>query len=388
MMKANSKLPVPDLLAQQHSEQLEGLVVEKIQAAGGKINFADYMQACLYQPGLGYYSAGLNKFGAAGDFVTAPEISSLFSQAFARHIADVLTQTNGDCLEFGAGSGKMAGDILRQLAQLDCLPNHYFIIEASADLRLKQQLYLSKKLSGLFDKVVWLDKLPTSFTGAVVANEVCDAMPVHSLLFEVAGIYERYVAWDGQQLVWQNGPVSAPALAEKGQLITPLLPTRPFTCEVNLYAEAWLASLAAMLEQGAIFIIDYGHTANDYFHTSRAVGGIRCHYQHHVHNDPLILAGLQDLTAHVNFTDLAETAHQAGLNVAGLQNQSDFLLAGEILNLAQQQTLNDFQQLQQAAALKRLLLPEQMGAIFKALTLSKNLPPLPRCQQGDLRWQL
>ncbi len=387
-MKANSKLPAPDMLAQQHSAELERLIVEKIQAANGKITFADYMQTCLYQPGLGYYSAGLSKIGAAGDFITAPEISPLFSQALARHIADVLTQSGGDCLEFGAGSGKMAGDILLQLAQWQCLPAHYYIIEASADLRVRQQKYLSEKLGALFDKVVWLEQLPASFTGVVLANEVCDAMPVHSLVFEEVGIFERYVGWDDQQLVWQSGPLSAPALAAKAALISPLLPNQPFCCEVNLYAEAWLGSLTAILEQGAIFIIDYGHTARDYFHTSRAAGGIRCHYQHHVHNDPLILAGLQDLTAHVNFTDLAEAAHQVGLNVVGLQSQSDFLLAGEMLNLAQQQSLDDFQQLQQSAALKRLLLPEQMGTIFKALTLSKNLPPLPRCQQGDLRWQL
>lgn len=387
-MKANSKLPVPDLLAQQHSAKLAALIVEKIQVAGGKITFADYMQTCLYQPGLGYYSAGLSKIGAAGDFVTAPEISPLFSQAFARHIADVLTQTGGDCLEFGAGSGKMAGDILLQLAQRQCLPVHYYIIEASADLRLRQQQYLSEQLGELFHLVIWLDQLPANFTGVVLANEVCDAMPIHSLVFEEAGIFERYVDWDEQKLVWQKGPLSTPALAEKAALIAPLLTTRPFTCEVNLYAEAWLGSLAAILEQGVIFILDYGHTANDYFHASRASGGIRCHFQHHVHDEPLSLPGLQDLTAHVNFTDLAETAHQAGLDVVGLQHQSDFLLAGEILNLAQQQSIDDFQQLQQSAALKHLLLPEQMGAVFKALTLSKNLPPLLRCQQGDLRWQL
>ncbi len=388
MMKSNSKLTVHDPLAQQHSAELERVIVKKILTAGGKITFATYMQTCLYEPGLGYYSAGLSKFGAAGDFVTAPEISPLFSQAFARHIADVLTQTGGNCLEFGAGSGKMATDILLQLAQWQCLPAHYYIIEASADLRLRQQQYLSEKLGVLFDKVIWLEQLPASFTGVVLANEVCDAMPVHSLVFEETDIYERYVGWDGQQLVWQNAPLSAPALTEKAALIAPLLKTLPFRCEVNLYAEAWLGSLAAILEQGAIFIIDYGYTGYNYFHTNRAAGGIRCHYQHHAHDAPLILPGLQDLTAHVNFTDLAETAHQAGLNVAGLQSQSDFLLAGEILDLAQQQKLDDLQQLQQSAALKRLLLPDQMGTIFKTLTLSKNLPSLLRCQQGDLRWQL
>lgn len=387
-MKINSKLPAPDLPAQQHSDQLEALIAEKIQAAGGKISFADYMQCCLYQPGLGYYSAGLSKIGVAGDFVTAPEISPLYSQALARHIADVLTQSGGDCLEFGAGSGKMAGGILLQLAQWDCLPNQYFIIEASADLRLRQEEYLSDKLGALFSRVAWLDQLPDRFSGVVVANEVCDAMPVHSLLINRTSAYERYVGHDGNQFVWHNGPLSQPALQDAAYAISGLLDECPYLCEVNLYAQAWLNSLAGMLSHGAIFIIDYGHTAGDYFHTSRADGGIRCHYQHYAHDNPLILPGLQDLTAHVNFSDLAETAHQAGLDVAGLQSQKDFLLAGGILDLAGQQMPDEFQQLQQAAALKRLLLPEQMGSIFKILSLTRDLPTLPRCQHGDLRWQL
>lgn len=388
-MKPTRKLPAADLVAQQLSAQLQVVIAEKIDHSGGQITFADYMQMCLYQPGLGYYSAGLSKIGAAGDFVTAPEISPLFSQALARHIADVLLQSSdGDCLEFGAGSGKMAADILQQLAQWDCLPAHYFIIEASADLRLRQQQYLSEHIGDIFGKVVWLDHLPAQFTGVIVANEVCDAMPVHSLLFDQQGVSERYISHHNQQLRWQNGPLSQQALAEKARLIKPQLTTTPFITEVNLFADAWLSSLAQCLQQGAIFIIDYGHTASDYFHASRAIGGLRCHYRHEVHDDVFWLPGLQDLTAHVNFTDLAETAHQTGLDVAGLQSQADFLLAGDILSLAQQQDSADLQQIQQSAALKRLLLPDQMGAMFKALSLTKNLPPLPRCQQGDLRWQL
>jgi SAM-dependent MidA family methyltransferase len=388
MMKPDSKLPAPDPVAQQHSAQLLDLIVDHIQSHDGKISFADYMQKCLYQPGLGYYSAGLTNIGATGDFITAPEISPLFSQALASHIADVLTQIGGDCLEFGAGSGKMAGDILLQLAQWNCLPDRYLIIEASADLQFRQQEYLSSVLGELLDKVVWLPKLPDHFSGAIVANEVCDAMPVHSLLFADNGIFERYIGWDGQQLTWQTGAISQPSLDAKARQIEPLLPSKPFICEVNRYADAWLHSLAVMLEQGALFIMDYGHIKADYYHDSRANSLIRCHYQHHVHDNPLILVGLQDLTAHVNFSDLAVTADEAGLTVAGFQQQADFLLAGDILDLAEQQTTDTFSQMQQAGALKRLLMPEQMGAMFKTLTLTKNLPTLPRYQQGDLRWQL
>lgn len=383
-MKPDSKLPAPDQQAQQHSQQLQNVIVDQIQAAGGLISFADFMQSCLYYPGLGYYSAGLSKIGEAGDFTTAPEISSLFSQALANHIADVLSVSGGDCLEFGAGSGQMAIDVLLKLADLNQLPDNYFIIEASADLRERQQYSLKEKLGDLYSRVVWLTHLPDTFHGAIIANEVCDAMPVHSFYADNSGLFERFVGWNGEAFMWQPVKSSDPFANQ----IAPQLPVKPYTFELNLFARAWVSSLSEKLISGAIFVIDYGYTESEYYAPQRAAGGIHCHFHHQVHHDPLALVGLQDITAHINFSDLANHAHQQDLHVSGFQTQMDFLVAGDILALASQQDLNEFEQLQSAAELKRLLLPEQMGSLFKVLTLTKNIPTLSRAQVGDLRWQL
>lgn len=375
--------------AKHHSDQLLSLIVDAIKTSGGQISFADYMQHCLYHPGLGYYSAGLSKIGRHGDFITAPEISPLFSRALATQVADALTQIPlGECLEFGAGTGRMAVDLLSQLAATDALPVRYYIIEASADLRERQHQLIASELGAVAERVVWLTQLPEDFRGVIVANEVCDAMPVHQIQFADEGIYERCISWQDHQLQWRLSPLSSATLSAIATQLTPKLPELPFTCEINLHATAWLASLADCLQQGAIFIIDYGHADRDYFQPQRASGSLRCHLQHHVHDEPLLLPGLQDITAHVNFTALAETAVAHGLQVSGYQRQVDFLLAGDITDLAQQQTHDHFAQLQQAAALKRLLLPEQMGELFKVLTLTRQLATLPRLQPGDLRYCL
>lgn len=375
--------------AQHHSDQLLSLIVDAIKTAGGQISFAEYMHYCLYQPGLGYYSAGLTKIGKHGDFITAPEISPLFSRALATHVAAALAQIpQGDCLEFGAGSGRMAVDLLSHLATIEALPAHYFIIEASADLRERQNKLITSELGVLADRVIWLTQLPDNFRGIILANEVCDAMPVQCLQFDQETVYERCVSWQNQQLNWTLAPITSAALSLIATKLKPKLPCLPFRCEINLNATAWLMSLADCLQQGAIFLIDYGHADREYFQSHRALGSVRCHLQHHVHDDPLILPGLQDITAHVNFTVLAETALAHDLQVCGYQRQVDFLLAGDITQLAQQQTLDSFAQLQQAAALKRLLFPEQMGELFKVLTLTKELATLPRLRHGDLRYCL
>jgi len=375
--------------AKQHSDQLLSLIVDAIKTAGGQISFADYMQRCLYQPGLGYYSAGLSKIGKQGDFITAPEISPLFSRALATHVADALAQIpQGDCLEFGAGTGRMAVDLLSHLATIGALPAHYYIIEASADLRDRQHQLITSELGVVAERVIWLTQLPDDFCGVILANEVCDAMPVHQIQFDQDAVYERCISWQDQTLQWHLSPLSSATLSDIATQLMPKLPCLPFICEINLYATAWLASLAGCLQQGAIFVIDYGHTDRDYFQPQRAAGSVRCHLQHHVHDDPFMLPGLQDITAHVNFTALAEAALTHDLQVSGYQRQVDFLLAGDITDLAQQQSQDSFAQLQQAAALKRLLLPEQMGELFKVLTLTKQLAPLHRLQPGDLRYCL
>jgi len=388
-----TSLPVPDSIAQQHSEQLLTLIKHKINEAGGKITFADYMQLCLYAPGLGYYSAGSHKIGYGGDFTTAPEISSLFSRSLALQLIDVLRQLDqGNILEFGAGSGKMAVDILRELNVKKCLPKHYYIIEASADLRQRQQCIIHDEIPDLEDKVIWLDSLPEEFKGVVLANEVCDAMPVHRLHFNNAVCYECYIVNNDGLLQWSDDALSRTDLIGKVAEIQSLIGDTDYFTEVNLTAEAWLTSVADKLQQGAVFIIDYGYPQAVYYHPQRSSGTMMCYYQQQGHDNPLVLPGLQDLTAHVDFTSLAQIAVDNSLDVAGFQSQADFLLAGGITELS---SLNDndnddaFVMLQQATEIKRLTSPTEMGETFKVLTLTKNLDQLlPRIQQGDRRYNL
>ena len=388
-MTVANKLPAPDTVAQQHSEQLLTLIQQKITDAGGKISFAEYMKLCLYAPGLGYYSAGSHKLGQNGDFTTAPEISPLFSRTLARHSHDALQQLNqANILEFGAGSGKMAVDILIELAALKALPEHYYIIETSADLRHRQQQTISDTVPHLADKVIWLDNLPEGFVGVVLANEVCDAMPVHCLHFRDGHVSERYIEIQGASVGWCEGGLSHPRLDHHATQIQPLIDDGDYITEVNLAAEAWLASLADHIQQGAIFIIDYGYPKASYYHPQRTSGTLMCYYQHQGHDNPLILHGLQDITAHVDFTTLAQSAVDSNLQVAGFQSQADFLLAGGITELAQHSN-DDLAMLQQAAEIKRLTLPSEMGESFKVLSLTKDIDHLlPRLQLGDRRYGL
>jgi len=390
-MTIANKLPAPDPIAQQHSDQLLALIKQKIVDSGGRINFADYMQLCLYAPGLGYYSAGSYKIGAKGDFTTAPEISSLFSRTLTQHIQDVFAQiSQANILEFGAGSGKMAIDILTELEEKDALPEHYFIIEASADLRFRQEESILSKIPHLLNRIVWLDTLPEKFIGVILANEVCDAMPVHCLQFHQGRTRERFIEYRDSELHWCEGALSNPLLAKQGDAIQTIAGDTHYLTEVNLASQAWLSSLADSMEQGAIFIIDYGYPMSDYYHPQRSQGTLMCYYQHQGHDNPLILQGLQDITAHVDFTSLAQTAVDNGLDVEGFQSQADFLLAGGITTLIpNKEDSNELSHLQISAEIKQLTLPSEMGESFKVLSLSKNLEQiLSRCKIADRRYSL
>jgi len=390
-MTIADKLPVPDPIAQQHSEQLLALIKQKIVAAGGKISFADYMHTCLYTPGLGYYSAGSHKIGAKGDFTTAPEISSLFSRTLVRHVQDVFKQiSQSNILEFGAGSGKMAIDILTELEAKQSLPDYYYIIEASADLRLRQEESIHSKIPHLASRIIWLDSLPHDFVGVILANEVCDAMPVHCLQFSKDKVSERYIEISESKLQWCEGELSQPSLTKTADDIRALIGDTDYLTEINLAATAWLSSLSESLEQGAIFIIDYGHPMASYYHPQRDNGTLMCYYHHQGHDNPLILQGLQDITAHVDFTALAQTALDNDLDVEGFQSQADFLLAGGITELSPtDESSGELSHLKHTSEIKQLTLPSEMGESFKVLTLSKKLVHiLARCKLGDRRYSL
>jgi len=395
---ATPELPLPDAIARAHSERLASLIRGEIEANGGRISFARYMELALYAPGLGYYSAGARKFGAAGDFVTAPEISPLFARCVARQCEEVLRALGqGNILEIGAGSGIMACDILRALEQQDCLPEHYYILEVSAELRERQYTTLQREIPTLLGRVSWLDALPLSgWRGVIVANELLDAMPVHRFQIEQNGVRELCVAGQESKFVWQSAALTDPALAVCIEAIEKDLSDHGaglapgYESEINLAATAWIHSIAAMLEAGLLLIVDYGYPRHEYYHAQRSNGTLMCHYRHRAHADPLILPGLQDITAHIDFTALADAADAAGLTVAGYTTQAAFLLACGIAELAVDLELEDARErVTRAQQIKKLTLPSEMGELFKVIALTRTIDmPLLGFNLQDLRGRL
>jgi SAM-dependent MidA family methyltransferase len=382
----SSRLPVPDAHMQAHSDALHQQIKTHIEQQGGWISFADYMQQALYTPHLGYYSGGGNKFGVGGDFVTAPQISPLFAQAMANQLAPVLAETGGAILELGAGTGKLAHGLLHALHAQQQLP-HYYILEVSANLRMRQQQYLQKDLPAeLYARVQWLETLPERFNGVVVGNEVLDAIPVQLVQWQDGRWWERGVGYENG-FVWQTRALQNSACV--AHIDASQLPEGYLT-EVNPAAQALVASLADRLQQGLILFPDYGFSAREYYHPQRNQGTLMCHYQHYAQDNPFIYPGLQDITAHVDFTAMAETALAHGLDCAGYSNQAQFLINCGILQLLQQVNPEDSAHyLPQVAAIQKLLSPAEMGELFKVLALSKGIQlPLFGFLQGDKRHQL
>jgi SAM-dependent MidA family methyltransferase len=369
-------LPTPNVDALEHSATLLRVIKEEIAAAGGYISFARFMELALYAPGLGYYSAGNYKFGKQGDFVTAPEISNLFAKCVAKQCQQILTAlTSPDILELGAGSGKLAGDLLQELEQLQCLPRHYYILEISADLRAKQNIYLEKQCPQFLSRIIWLDELPcTGFKGVILANEVIDAMPVHCFYLDNNNINEYCVTLKNNNLHWLSTPPTTPALEQQLLAIQKefTLPNH-YQSEVNLLAPVWITTLSDILTEGVILLFDYGYNRREYYHPERTTGTLMCFYQHHRHTNPFELVGLQDISAHVDFTTLAESASAANASVSGYTTQAGFLLACGLMDLTQTEKLSAIEQYQQNQAIKLLTLPSQMGELIKVMALSKNI---------------
>lgn len=370
-----STLPTPSADAKIHSEQLASLIQHTIKKAGGWIDFAEFMQLALYATALGYYSAGSQKFGKTGDFVTAPEISPLFAQTLSNQIAQVLRKTNGDILELGAGTGKLAADILLTLAQLEpelkSVPTQYFILEVSDHLRQVQLETLQKKLpKELMQRVVWLNVLPAAFDGVVIGNEVLDAIPVHLVHTTPQGLCERGVVFDGEGFAFQDMPLTEKHLLEAVNKLN--LPNGYIT-EICPAASGLIASLANMLQHGIILMIDYGFAAREYYHPQRNQGTLMCHYQHYAHIDPLINVGLQDITAHVDFTGIAYAGVNHGLALSGFCSQAQFLMNCGILDVMSQVSPQDMARYAPlAAAAQKLLSPAEMGDLFKVIAFSKG----------------
>lgn len=375
----NTHLPQPDAASLEHSQRVADYIRSRIGEAGGSIGFAEFMQYALYATGLGYYSAGATKFGEAGDFITAPEVSPLFAKILANQVAAVLEQidepTDRAILEIGAGSGALAVVLLKRLDALAALPARYYILDVSADLRQRQATAIQAAMPHYFDRVSWLSALPESFTGVVIANEVLDALPVERFRKCEQRIFRRSVACSGDAFSWLTEP--APGVLERALLeiedsLGLVLPDG-YESEISLGAGAWVADLAASLRQGFVFLFDYGVSQSEYYAVDRFDGWLRCHFRHHAHSDPLIYPGIQDLTAWVNFTQVATAAVDSGLQVAGYVTQAQFLLHGGLQQeLHEMAGLPTAAQIEMSQQVKLLMMPGEMGENFKCLGLGKG----------------
>ena len=364
------QLPTPDADALAASSQLVARIQSEIAARDGWISFADYMQLALYAPGLGYYTGGAAKFGPGGDFVTAPSLGPLFAQAIVRQVAEVIERSAPRILEFGAGGGELAGDLLAELSQMGCAVESYSILEPGAELKARQQAAIAKRAAGSTTRVEWLDRLPEEFSGVMIANEVADAMPVHALAWRAEGIFERGVSAGNGQLAWAERPAAGEVLeAAQAMDIGP-----PYASEIALAARAWMGTIAGSLGQGALLVIDYGFPAREFYHPQRDTGTLMAHYRHHAHADPFFHPGLQDLTTHVDFSALAASAEGAGLRVLGYTTQSRFLVNCGITDVLERTDAADARRYAPLAAMaQKLLSPAEMGELFKVLCVGRGV---------------
>ena len=380
-MPVNLPAPTSDALA--HSARLCELIRHDIYAQGGWIPFSRFMELALYAPGLGYYTAGARKFGAAGDFITAPELSNLFGRTVARQLIEVMQASAPRILELGAGSGKLALDILGELERQGALPESYSILEVSADLRERQQTLLRDKLPHLADRILWLDGLPENISGAIIGNEVLDALPVHLLYWSDGRILERGVASEANHFVWQDRLSEDEALLD---IAKNLNVQDDYLSEISLDARRLVAGLCERMDKGALLLIDYGFGAREYYHPQRTRGTLMCHYRHHSHGDPFYLPGLQDITAHVDFTATAETAIDHGAHFLGYTSQAHFLLNNGITDLLGEVSPGDVKTyVPLSAQLQKLTSPAEMGELFKVIALGRGMDqPLAGFLRGDL----
>jgi SAM-dependent MidA family methyltransferase len=367
-----SDLPLPDADARAHSARVVARIRAEVADAGGWIPFARYMDLALYAPGLGYYAAGATKLGAAGDFVTAPEMTPLFAAALATQVAAILEAARRrEIVELGGGSGRLAADLLNALADRAALPSRYAILEPSPDLRLRQRATIARDAAAHLARVDWLDALPEAIDGAAIANEVLDALPTHVVARRSGDWYERGVEWDAERATFRWGDRRSGTRIE--ELATQRFPPNgDYTSEISPAAEALVEDLCTRLLHGAALFIDYGFPAAEYYHPQRDQGTLMCHYRHRAHGDPFLWPGLTDITAHVDFTAVARAGGRAGLAVAGYTAQAPFLLGCGILDaLAAVGAPDSVEYVRAAAPVQKLLSPAEMGELFKVIAFAR-----------------
>lgn len=359
----------------------------------GTLSFAQFMQEVLYAPQLGYYSATIADIGQAGDFTTAPELSVDYSVCIAQQCAQIIKEIpHSVIIEYGAGSGKMAANIINWLTTQHCLPESYIIIEVSDKLQQWQQQTLQQQCSHYLHNIHWCQDIPTTFKGIVLANEVLDALPVERIHLNAHNNYQYHVHYTQRQWQWcLQSPHSTNIQARTASLrqgLSHAVLENGYSTEICLTYPQWLQPIAKSLQQGIVLLIDYGYAAYDYYHPQRSNGTLKCYFQHHMHNNPLINLGLQDISAHVDFTAVAKAAYDVGLNISGFTTQAFFLLSCGLIHTCVTET-SDWATIAQQQTNKLLLHPNEMGELIKVMALNKNYSqPLLGFNLDDRRHQL
>jgi len=376
LMKTCHDLPIPSPLALSRSMHLCEIIQQKIQQHNGQVTFADFMELALYHPDYGYYQDPGFKLGKLGDFTTAPELSPLFAHCFARQCQQIFTEAGDQqILELGAGSGQFALDLLTRLESIHALPSRYTIVEISNSLVQQQQARIAAVRPDLLKLIEWLPALPPAISGIVIANEVLDAIPFHCFQVENQQPLLRMVGVQQDQFVWQTAHPTSPELAAALAYITTTYALRDgYQSEIQLPAMSLIRQLCDRLTKGVILLVDYGYGQREYYHPERAHGTLTCFYQHHAHQDPLLYPGLQDITTHIDFTRVIETAASHDLNLLGYTTQCAFLLANGLLEEAQmlENDLPAREQFQLHQAIKTLTLPTEMGETIKVMALGRG----------------
>lgn len=376
-------LPPPSPEAAAHSHELAERIATVIGEEGGWIPFSRYMELALYEPGQGYYAAGSRKIGAEGDFVTAPEISPMFSRCLAMQARQVLDRTGGDILELGPGTGVLAVDLMAELKAQGAVLPRCRLLETSPDLRERQRALVARRLPEEADRFEWIDRLPERIDGLVIANEVLDVVPC-ALVHRTRGeILERGVVLTEAGLAWEDMALPEGELKRRAAAVIPA-GDYDYLTEVNLAAEGLVRSVTAALQRGLALFIDYGFSQAEYYHPQRSMGTLRCHYRHRYHNDPFFLPGLQDITAHVDFTAMALAARAADGEVMGYTTQAHFLIScGLAVMVSEADPGMTLSRLKTTSAVNRLISPSEMGELFKVLGIGRGIdPPLQGFQSA------
>jgi SAM-dependent MidA family methyltransferase len=373
MAPAESPLPAPSPEAAAHSAQLAEHIANTICGEGDWIPFSRYMELALYAPGLGYYSAGARKFGAEGDFVTAPELTPMFARCIAMQALQVLEATGGDILELGPGSGALAADLFEELNAQGKAPKRYLLLEVSPELKARQRERLEKRFPGHMERFVWIDRLPEKIRGLVIANEVLDVVPFSMLRRTGGEILERGVILSEAGFAFEDAPLPDSDLKRCAQAVFPP-GDYDYLSEVSLAAEGLVRTIASSLESGVALFIDYGFPEREFYHPQRSMGTMRCHYRHRFHGDPFFMPGLQDITAHVDFTAMARAADSAGAEVYGFTTQAYFLIScGLAVLVSAGDPTATLSRLKGTSVVHRLINPSEMGELFKVLAVGRGI---------------